>query len=128
MVFLFGDVHQSFVFHLAIAASPASWAGAKTTLHTSWEKEARPLTALLQGVEPGPPSPRVEGLAPGTAGTFGPSSGLSGPRPAGPAQGGLLPLWAMFSHLLQGNELILSTGPQGELLFISGGMDRKEMF
>lgn len=45
---------------------------------------------------------------------------LSVLRPPGPAQGAFCPC-AVLPHLLQGDKFILSTGPQGELLFIPGG-------
>lgn len=59
------------------------------------------------------------------ADTFGLSSGLGGLGQGSPDQG--LCLSEHPPHLLQGNKLILDTGTQGELFFISDGKGRKKM-
>lgn len=59
---------------------------------------------------------------------FGHSAGAACPEASWANSGRFLPPCAIFPHLLQGNKLILCTGPQGQLFFISGGMERKKCF
>lgn len=59
---------------------------------------------------------------------FGHSAGAACPEASWANVGHFLPPGAIFPHLLQGNKLILCTGPQGQLFFISGGMGRKKCF